>query len=267
MSALKPSMSHTTTAVVGRRCELARASWKVAWWPRPVSGSVSARSRSEPMSSAVCRQAAPWVASCSSSSTSSVPTTAGSSEASTRAPSSSPWANSADGDQRLDARGAQLGQVGRGRRVLLADGEERDPVLDPRPDRLERRGAQDALPAGRTRPTAAGRRRRRSCARAAPSPAGRGRARRSAARQRPQWRPAGRRSRRRGAAGAACPTRSADRPARRCAHRGRGRTRAGSRGRRRAAAARDSMLSTPTVRPPARNGKHASATTAGLASR
>ena len=50
----------------------------------------------------------------------------------------------ADGDQRLDARGAQLGEVGRGRRVVLADGEERDPVLDPRPDRLERRGAQDA---------------------------------------------------------------------------------------------------------------------------
>ena len=85
-------MSHTTTAVVGRRCEPASASWKVAWWPRPVSGSVSARSRREPSSSAVRRQAAPWVASCSSSSTSSVPMAAGSSEASTRAPSSSPWA-------------------------------------------------------------------------------------------------------------------------------------------------------------------------------
>ena len=49
----------------------------------------------------------------------------------------------ADRDQRLDPRGAQLGQVGRRRRLGLADGEERDPVLDPRPDRVERRGPQD----------------------------------------------------------------------------------------------------------------------------
>jgi hypothetical protein len=79
----------------------------------------------------------------------------------------------ADGDQRLDSGRAQLGQVGRGRRIALADGEDRDPILDPGADRLERRGAQDV----RQRP---GRDRRPQCA------AGAGRAREQRRPQRDQ---------------------------------------------------------------------------------
>ena len=145
-------MSHTTTAVVGRRCEPARASWKVAWWPRPVSGSVSARSRSEPISSAVRRQAAPWVASCSSSSTSSVPMAAGSSEASTRAPSSSPWAKRPTATSVSTPAARSSARLAAGGAACSPTVKSEIPSSTHAPIELERRGAQDVRQrAGRDR--------------------------------------------------------------------------------------------------------------------
>ena len=258
-------MSHTTTAVVGRRCDPASASWKVAWWPRPVSGSLSARSRSEPSSSAVRRHAAPWVASCSSSSTSSVSMTAGSGEASTRAPSSSPCTKSptatsvstpaARRSARLAAAGAsgdptvkhefpsctqvRIDSSPAARRIGASGPDANDGRRPPAP--VVR--ASSAEPSG-TRSSAA--------FSSAPATASAScMAARSAT-----WR-----SRRWVADSVGRPPRPSMRSPRAPAHSrrcSRSLSRSGS---------RDSTSSTPTVSPPASSGKQASATTPGLASR
>ena len=138
----------------GRRCEPASASWKVAWWPRPVSGSVSARSRSEPMSSAVRRHGGA-VGGEQLEQLDVVGADGGrlGRRPSTRAPQQLAMGEEPDGDERLDARRrAARRRLAAGGAVGLADGEARDPVLDRRADRLERRGAQDARQrAGRDR--------------------------------------------------------------------------------------------------------------------